>query len=292
MSYYITVLTSITVDLVAILSMYLLLGLTGIFSMGQASFMCIGAYVTGMIATRADVPMGVCLVLSILAGMICALFVGMPCIKLRRDYIALVTLGFGEAIVALLNNMNNITGGALGITGIPRKINLYWGLLILILTILFVVNFKNSKFGRQCIAVKNDEISAAAMGINVARVKLLVFVIAGGITAMSGCLLAYSTTYVEPLAFGVNRTINWISTVFVGGINSLSGSTVSGLIFGILPEALRFSSSGRIILQCLIVILVVNFLPQGLFGENEVGDIFKKIKRKLTKKPTVWEGEK
>lgn len=289
MEYFITVLTSIAVNLVAILSMYLLLGLTGIFSMGQASFMCIGAYVTGMIATRADVPMVVCLLLSILTGMICALIVGMPCVKLRRDYIALVTLGFGEAIVALLNNMNNITGGALGITGIPRKVNLLSGLFLLALTILFVVNFKNSKYGRYCIAIKNDEISAAAMGINVARIKLLVFVIAGGLTAMSGSMLAYATTYVEPLAFGVERTINWISTVFVGGINSLSGSMVSGLMFGILPEALRFSSSGRIILQCIIVLLVVNFLPQGLFGEHEIGDIIKATKRKMAKKSTVGE---
>lgn len=292
MEYYITVLTSITVTLVAILSMYLLLGLTGIFSMGQAAFMCVGAYVTGMIATKYNVPMIVCLILSILTGMLCALFVGMPCVKLRRDYIALVTLGFGEAIVALLNNMNNITGGALGITGIPHKLNLPLGLFMLALIIFIVVNFKNSKFGRHCIAIKNDEISAGSMGINVARIKLLAFVMAGGITAMSGCMLAYATTYVEPLAFGTVRTINWISTVFVGGVNSLSGSLVSGVIFGILPEALRFSNSARIILQSCIVILVVNFMPQGLFGEHEIGGLFKYLIRKLTKKSTVKEEPK
>lgn len=292
MEYFITVLTSITVTLVAILSMYLLLGLTGIFSMGQASFMCVGAYVTGMIATRANVPMIVCLILSILAGMVFALLIGMPCVKLRRDYIALVTLGFGEAIVALLNNMNNITGGALGITGIPRKLDLPLGLLLLAIIIFIVVNFKNSKFGRYCIAIKNDEISASAMGINVARIKLLVFVIAGGITAMSGCMLAYATTYVEPLAFGSTKTINWINTVYVGGVNSLSGSLLSGLLFGILPEALRFSNSARIILQCSIVLLVVNFMPQGLFGEHEISDLFKLAKRKQSKKTTVREEPK
>lgn len=292
MDYFITVLTSITVTLVAILSMYLLLGLTGIFSMGQASFMCVGAYVTGMIATRFNVPMIVCLVLSILAGMIFAFFIGMPCVKLRRDYIALVTLGFGEAIVALLNNMNNITGGALGITGIPRKLNLPLGLILLTLIIFILINFKSSKFGRHCIAIKNDEISAGAMGINVARIKLLAFVMAGGITAMSGSMLAYATTYVEPLAFGSVRSINWISTVFVGGVNSLSGSLASGLLFGIMPEALRFSNSARIIIQCIIVLLVVNFLPQGLFGEHEIWDIVKLIKRKLSKKSTVKEEPK
>ena len=292
MEYIITVLTSITVTLVAIISMYLLMGLTGIFSMGQASFMCIGAYITGMIASKYDVPMIVCLILSIIAGMIFAFLVGMPCVKLRKDYIALVTLGFGEAIVALLNNMNNITGGALGITGIPNKMNIYIGLLILALLIFIIMNFKNSKLGRHCIAVKNDEISAASMGINVARIKLMAFVFAGGITALSGSMLAYATTYVEPLAFGSAKSILWISTVFVGGVNSLTGSLVSGLFFGILPEALRFSNSARIMLQSIIVLLVISIIPNGLFGEVELGDILKSVKKKLTRKLSAKEEPK
>ena len=280
MEYYITVLTSITVTLVAILSMYLLMGLTGIFSMGQASFMCVGAYTTGMIATRINMPMPLVLILSILVGMMFAFLVGMPVIKLRRDYIALITLGFGEAIVALLNNMNNITGGALGITRIPRKMNLPLGILILAIIIFLLVNFKHSKFGRHCIAIKNDEISAAAMGINVARIKLLAFVFAGGITALSGGMLAYATTYVEPLAFGTLKSIDWISIVFVGGVNSLTGSLVSGLIFGLLPEVLRFADAWRIIIQCAIVLLVVNFIPNGLFGEFELDTIIKRLRSK------------
>lgn len=279
MSYYSAVLTSAIVNIIAILSMYTLMGLTGIFSMGQAAFMCVGAYTTGMLAIHTHLPMAVIVLISILMGMACALLVGFPVVKLRRDYIAMITMGFGEAIVALLNNMSNITGGANGINNIPRKMTLWLGVAVLFVVLCITMNFKRSKYGRYCIAVKNDELSAAAMGINVARVKLTAFVFASGITALAGSLLAYTTTYVEPTAFGFAKSIDWISFVFVGGVNSLTGTLFSGLIFCTLPEILRFADMYRIIVQCSIVLLVVNFLPNGLFGEHEFTDVFTVIKR-------------
>ncbi len=279
MSYYSAVMTSAIVNIIAILSMYTLMGLTGIFSMGQAAFMCVGAYATGMLAIHSHLPMAVIVVLSILAGMVCALLVGFPVVKLRRDYIAMITMGFGEAIVALLNNMSNITGGANGINNIPRKMTLWLGVIILALILVITMNFKRSKYGRYCIAVKNDELSAAAMGINVARVKLTAFVFASGITALAGSLLAYTTTYVEPTAFGFTKSIDWISFVFVGGVNSLTGTLLSGMIFCTLPEILRFADMYRIIAQCAIVLLVVNFLPNGLFGEHEFTDVVAAVRK-------------
>lgn len=284
MSYYTTVMTSAIVNIIAILSMYTLMGLTGIFSMGQAAFMCVGAYTTGMLAIHSSLPMVVIVVLSILAGMFSALLVGFPVVKLRRDYIAMITMGFGEAIVALLNNMSNITGGANGINNIPRKMTLGLGIVVLIIVLVLTMNFKRSKWGRYCIAVKNDELSAAAMGINVARVKLTTFIFASGITALAGSLLAYTTTYVEPTAFGYAKSIDWISFVFVGGVGSLTGTLFSGLIFTTMPEVLRFAEMYRIIVQCVIVLLVVNFLPNGLFGEYEFTDVIAHVKKLFVKK--------
>jgi len=284
MDYYYNVLTTVAINMIAILSMYLLIGLTGIFSMGQASFMCVGAYTAGMLATKTALPFGVVIIISIAAGLLSALFVGIPVIKLRRDYIALVTLGFGEAVVALLNNMSNITGGANGINNIPRKVNLWIALGFLVVVVFIILNFKNSRFGRYCIAIKNDELSAAAMGINVARIKLLSFVIAGGITALAGCLMAYNTTYIEPMAYGSAKSIDWICYVFVGGVNSLSGTLVAGAVFNILPEALRVVSIYRILVQGVIVLLTINFLPQGLFGEAEIWTIFQNLFKKKKRK--------
>jgi len=287
MSYYLNVLTTVTINMIAILSMYLLIGLTGIFSMGQASFMCVGAYTAGMLATRTSLPFGVVVIISVLAGLVSALLVGIPVIKLRRDYIALVTLGFGEAVVALLNNMSNITGGANGINNIPRKVNLWIALGFLAVVIFIILNFKNSRFGRYCIAVKNDELSAAAMGINVSRIKLISFVIAGGITALAGCLMAYNTTYIEPMAYGSAKSIDWICYVFVGGVNSLSGTLVAGAIFNILPEVLRVVYIYRILVQGVIVLLTINFLPQGMFGEAEIWTLIKDLFKKKKKNTVV-----
>lgn len=281
MSYTATVILNIVVTMVAVISMFVLMGLTGIFSMGQASFMCVGAYVAGLLVTKTSVPFLPALLLAIVGGMLSAFLVGIPIMKLRRDYVALVTLLFGEAIVALLNTFSNVTGGAMGINRIPRSINLVIGFIILAIVIYMVLHFKNSKFGRQCIAVKNDEISAASMGINVTRIKMTAFVFAGGLTALSGAMLAFVTSYIDPNSFGSAKSIEWISIVFIGGINSLSGSVVMALVFSVITELLRTTSTLRTLAQCLIILVIINFVPNGLFGEHEFSDIGRWIRKKL-----------
>lgn len=286
MSYTATVILNILIVVVAVISMYVLMGLTGIFSMGQASFMCIGAYVVGILATKFDVPFLPAVVLAILGGMLSAFLVGIPIMKLRGDYVAMVTLAFGEAIVAVLNTFSSVTGGAMGINRIPRDINLPVSFAIVAIVIFLVINFKNSKFGRQCIAVKNDPISAASMGVNVTRIKMTAFIFSGGLTALSGAMIAYATSYIDPNSFGSAKSIEWISIVFVGGINSLSGSIVMAFIFSIMTELLRTASNMRTIIQCIIILIIINFVPNGLFGEHEFKDIFlwvKKLIRKVRK---------
>lgn len=287
MSYTATVILNILITMTAVISMFVLMGLTGIFSMGQASFMCIGAYIVGILATKYDVPFLVTLVCAILGGMICAFLVGIPIMKLRGDYVAMVTLAFGEAIVAVLNTFSSVTGGAMGINRIPREINLVSGAVIVAVVIYLVLNFKNSKFGRQCIAVKNDPISAASMGINVTRVKMIAFMFAGALTALSGAMLAYTTSYIDPNSFGSAKSIDWISIVFVGGINSLSGSVVMACLFSVLTEVLRSTSALRTLIQCVVILVIINFVPRGLFGEYEFKDIFLWVRKKLGKSKTM-----
>lgn len=277
MSFYTSLYISTCISLIGVLALYMLVGLTGIFSMGQAAFMAVGAYAAGLLALRSPLPAVVNVVLAVLIGMLFAYGVGLPVIKLRRDYIALITLAFGEAIVALLNNATGFTGGSLGLNGIPRMVNAPLVTVCLVACIYFVVNFKRSRFGRQCLAVKSDEISAEAMGINTNRVKMIAFVLAGGLTAFSGALWAYLTTYVEPNAFAQKLSIEWIIVVFIGGVNSLSGSLTAGVLLYLLPEVLRFTSNLRIIIYSVIVLAVINFMPRGLFGAYEFTDIFRAI---------------
>jgi len=283
MTYNETVILNVMINMVAVISMFTLMGLTGIFSMGQASFMCIGAYVAGLLATKTDVPFLFTLIFAVIGGMLFAFVVGIPIMRLRRDYVALITLAFGEAIVAVLNTFSNVTGGAMGINRIPRNINLWIGAGILAIVIYIILNFKDSKFGRQCIAVKNDEISAASMGINVTRIKMTAFILAGGLTALSGAMLAYTTSYIDPNSFGAARSIDWIGIVFIGGINSMSGSIVITLIFSVLSETLRTTSALRTLIQSLIILLIINFVPNGLFGEHEFKDIPKAFRKRMSR---------
>jgi len=139
-------------------------------------------------------------------------------------------------------------------------------------------NFKRSRFGRQCLALKTDELAARSMGIDVDRLKMTAFVFSAAVTGYAGVLYAFYTSYVEPNNFNWNKSAEWIIMVFFGGIGSLSGAVLSAIILGSLPEILRFASEWRIVAYCLIVLAVINFRPSGLLGELELDDIFKAIR--------------
>lgn len=255
--------------MIGMLGVYMLTGLTGMFSLGQASFMAVGGYTAAILAKSWGMPLVVTLPASMLMGALFGLVIGLPAVRLRRDYVAIVSLGFGEALVAFLNNAASLTGGSLGLTNIPRYTNEVIICVTLVLVVIFVWNFKKSRFGRACIAIRGDELAAASTGINVVRTKLLVFVIAGTISALGGCIYVHTTTYLDSAAFGWDQSSMWIIMVFFGGISSLTGSIFAGIILGMLPEVMRFSNELRIIIYCLLVLFIVNFRPQGLFGTAE-----------------------
>jgi len=139
-----------------------------------------------------------------------------------------------------------------------------------VVCLAIVVSYKNSKYGRQCLALRNDELAAKSMGINVVRLKLLTFLIASVVTSFAGVLYVFYTTYVEPGAFGWVVSAEWMIIVFVGGVNSLSGAVVATVLLTGLPEFLRFASEWRIVIYCVIVLLILNFRPSGIFGEHEI----------------------
>lgn len=286
MSLYISIFTNIGISLVGILSIYVITGLTGLFSLGQAAFMAIGAYISGIVAINSGLPFIACAILGTLGAGFFGLLIGMPTIRLRRDYIALVTFGFGEAIIAVLNNLASITGGATGLIGIPKKTNFIIVLLSVIVITYFVWNFKKSRFGRQCLALKSDELAARSMGINVDRIKLTAFFIASMITGYAGVLYGFYTTYVDPAIFTWNKSAEWLIVLFFGGINSLTGALVSGIGLGALPEILRSVAEWRIIIYCVVVLIIINFRPQGIFGEWEFSlrKVWRFIKSKLSNK--------
>ena len=264
------VLTQVFITLIAVTGVYVLTGLTGMFSLGQAAFMAIGAYASGLLVIRAGLPIPVAMLLAVLLAVAIGYLIGYPVVRLRRDYISLVTLGFGEAIAALLNRMTTLTGGAAGLTGIPRKVTLAIAAVSAVAAIILVAFFKTSKYGRQCIALRGDELASKAMGINVSKVKMTAFLLSVALTAYSGCLYAFYMSYVDPSTFGWKKSADWVIMVFFGGVNSLTGSTLGAFILSALPQMLRSLQDYRYVIYAVLVLIIINFRPSGLLGEWEL----------------------
>ena len=283
------ILTQVFITLIAVAGVYVLTGLTGMFSLGQAAFMAIGAYASGLLVLRAHLPIALACVLAVVMATGVGFLIGYPVVRLRRDYISLVTLGFGEAIAALLNRMTFLTGGASGLTGIPHTVGLGITAVSAVVVLALVAFFKNSKYGRQCIALRGDELAAKAMGINVTKVKMTAFLLSVALTSYSGCLYAFYMSYVDPTGFGWKKSADWVIMVFFGGVNSLTGSTLGAFILSALPQALRSLQSYRYVIYAILVLIILNFKPSGLLGEWELSPrniraLFTKRNKKTAKK--------
>lgn len=287
MALLVTNLTFIFISLVSVAGVYILTGLTGMFSLGQAAFMAIGAYASAIMVTKFSVPFVLAAIIAIVISVGVGVIVGLPTVRLRRDYISLVTLGFGEAITALLNQLTTVTGGASGYTGIPKVTTLQLAAGSAVVAVALAAFFKTSKYGRQCIAVRNDELAAKAMGINVPRTKLIAFLMSVAVTAYSGVLYAFFTTYVDPTLFGWKKSADWVIMVFFGGSNSLTGSILGTFLLSGLPEFLRFLKEYRSIIYAVLVLLIINFKPKGMLGEWELTP--KNIKRLFKRNKRVKE---
>ena len=264
------ILTQVFITLIAVSGVYVLTGLTGMFSLGQAAFMAIGAYASGLLVIRAHIPFVLACIIAVAMATGIGFLIGYPVVRLRRDYISLVTLGFGEAIAALLNRMTTLTGGANGLTGIPRIVGLWITLVSAVAALTLVAFFKTSKYGRQCIALRGDELAAKAMGINVTKVKMTAFLLSVALTSYSGCLYAFYMSYVDPSGFGWKKSADWVIMVFFGGVNSLTGSTLGAFILSALPQVLRGLQNYRYVIYAVLGLIILNFKPSGLLGEWEL----------------------
>ena len=267
---------------------YILTGLTGMFSLGSAAFMAIGAYVSGLLVLKLGMNMYLAFLLAIIAAVAVGYVIGFPVVRLRRDYISLVTLGFGESIAQLILLLSQYTGGAFGLIGVPRKVNVGFTVIAAALAIALTALFKTSKYGRQCIAIKSDELAAKAMGINTSRVKMIAFLLSCGLTAFAGCMYAFYVGYVGPTDFGWKKSADWVIMVFFGGVNSLTGSIFGGAFLTFLPQYMQSLNKYRYIVYAVLVLFILNFKPNGIFGEWELTPrnmkkALKKFDRKMRK---------
>lgn len=321
------ILLDCAVAIIAAVSLTIVNGFTGQFSIGHAAFMALGGYVgawlsyyftlavwktTAVEASLFGPAQWVLLVAALLGGLAAAgagWLVGLPSLRLRGDYLAIVTLGFGEILRVLIQQTNPQAlsfeemqarpllggdsaspgwllppgvGGALGFTDVPKVTNLFWAYAFVAAAVLFACRLKLSSYGRALISIREDEIAAEAMGVNVTRLKVRAFMFAAFFAGIAGTLYAHQPgTTLRPIDAGFLRSFEIVMMVVLGGLGSISGAILAAiLITGINALLLGLAEYGLLAYRmpafALVLILMMIFRPQGLFGLREVWDFFKR----------------
>ena len=293
--YVTTVLTTASINMIVALGLNLVTGMSGQLVLGHAGFMAVGAYGTA-IMLKAGFPMFPALVLASLFTALVGLIFGSMALKLRGDYLAIVTLGFGEIIRVVLNNLDKLTGGAAGMMGIPSIANFLgnqtlsnfvWVSLFMVLAILALAHLLTSSHGRAILSVRDDEIAAEAMGINVYYTKVYAFTLSTLLAGIAGSLFAGHYGYLNPGSFTFLKSMDFLVIVVFGGLGSLTGTVTAGFVVVLLQETVLRNlptipidlggvqfplelSSYRLVIYPLLLILMMIFRPQGLLGTREL----------------------
>jgi branched-chain amino acid transport system permease protein len=274
--------TLIGINVILAVSLNLINGLAGQFSIGHAGFMAVGGYtatyvtvyhgadIAGLFGSRLGSAVGDSIVMipSLLAGAAAAslagLAVGIPSLRLKGDYLAIVTLGFGEIIRVLILNIPAV-GGATGFTAAVPITNFFWIFAMAVLTIVIVRNIATSTFGYALASIRTDEIAAEAMGINTTRYKITAFLVGAFFAGIAGGVYAHFKQYIAPQGFGFDRSIEIVVMVILGGMGNTTGVIAAAILLTVLGETLRQFGDYRMILYSLVIIVLMITRPQGLF---------------------------
>lgn len=264
------------INLIAVLGLSLLTGFTGLFSFGHAGFMAIGAYVGAlMTASPASTPggLGLPFVFGIIAGGAAAglisLLIGRITLNLKGDYFCIATLGFGEAIRLILNNVQ-LFGGARGWPGVPAKSTFPVILLVDVIGVLVLANLVKSRHGRNMIAVREEELAAQIAGINVFKYKMIALAVSAVYAGVAGVFFGHYLTFLQPKMFSMTKSTELTIIVIFGGLGSISGSVLGAVLLTALPEILRAFEIWRLVFYGAAVILIMISRPQGLMGGMEL----------------------
>lgn len=275
--YYVGVIIFIGINIVLASSLNIATGFLGQLALGHAGFMAIGAYTAALtskalIAQNTALPSLVILLIAItlagLAAFLASLVIGIPSLRLRGDYLGIITLGFGEVIRVIINNLS-FTGKAQGLSGISMLTNfdnIFW-LTVVIIFILYT--FTNSRHGRAIISIREDEIAAEAVGIPTTFYKILGFSISAFFGGVGGGLYAHYISFLDPNIFSFMKSVEILVIVVLGGMGSLTGTIIAAIVLTILPEALREFANYRMLAYSFLLVAMMIFRPQGLFGTKE-----------------------
>lgn len=283
-------------------SLNLIYGFTGQFSLGHAGFMAIGAYVTALLVlppyykeasfilepliwpfTVIHAPFVVALLLSGLITGLAGFLIGLPVLRLKGDYLGIATLGFAEIIRIVANNLPHITNGALGIKGIPEFTNLWWSIGVAVVTIYVITGLINSSYGRALMSIRENEIAAEVVGINLTYHKVMSFTISAFFAGVGGGLFACLLTTIDPKAFMLVMTFNILAVVVLGGLGSITGTVIAAFLYNFFLEYLRPIEAGfdfgpihfppipglRMVSFSVLLLVLILYKQRGLMGGVE-----------------------
>ena len=237
----------------------------GMLAVANAAFMGIGAYTSALLTMHFGAPFAVSLAGGVIMPAIVAVIIGLPVIRLSGVYLAMATLAFGEVVRVFILNSESWTGGAMGLNGIPQKTE-WWHVLLAVILVIFVLwRVRASKIGRAFVAIRGDETAASLMGIDVRARKMQAFVAGAAIAGLAGALNAHLTFFISPGEFGFDKGVEILTMAILGGIGGLAGPVLGAGIITLLPEVLRGLADYRLMVNGVILVLIVLFLPQGIW---------------------------
>ncbi|MDO5033257.1 MAG: branched-chain amino acid ABC transporter permease [Eubacteriales bacterium] len=273
MQYILEVLTLAGINLMVVLGLGLLTGFTGLFSFGHAGFMLIGAYTSALLTVDYGVPFVVALPLAGLAAGLLSLLLGSITLKLKGDYFLIATLGFGESMRLIFDNIEPL-GGARGFSSIEKTSNFTSVWIVCVLGIFFLSRLINSRYGRNFKAVREEELASSTVGIDVFKTKLLALFISAVYAGIGGCLYAHYMTFIKPINFQLIKSTELTIMAIIGGLGSISGSVIGALLLTLLPEFLRFIADWRMVIYGAAVVILIIVRPKGIAGGKEFKDFF------------------
>jgi branched-chain amino acid transport system permease protein len=276
-NYYLGVMMTVIVFIVLATSLNIATGFLGQLILGHAAFMGIGAYSGALFAMYMQAYIANELLLYIISiafaftlTALVGFLIGTPALRLKGDYLGILTLGFGEIVRVAATNLISLTGGAGGLRGIPRIASFNMAYFTMIMIVLIIVLMMNSKYGRAMLSIREDEIASESVGINLYKFKILGFVLAAGFGGVGGALYVFTKGFIAPSSIAFLQSVNIFVIVVLGGIGSVTGSIISAIVLTLLPQLLLEFDSWRMLIYSTLLILMMLFRPQGLMGTKEL----------------------
>lgn len=270
--YYSGILTLICINIILAVSLNLTVGLLGQINLGHAGFMSIGAYTAGLIMKSGLVSgIGGYLISILIGGLFAFIFgviVGIPSLRLKGDYLAIITLAFCE-IIRVLIEFFDFTGGAQGLSGIPTIKSFPLVFFIMVISVAFMYSLMTSRHGRAVLAIRDDEIAAESSGIDTTMSKVFTFAVSAMFAGIAGGMYAQYIGILKASQFGYSYSVDILVMVVLGGMGSFTGSTLSAIVLTVLPELLRTFQDYRMIIYSIVLIIIMIYRPQGILGKKE-----------------------